>query len=104
MTPTKMRKATATQNSASMLMVSPLDHGVDGGLDRLAGGLRADQSLDDRGGGLDRDPAHVLERRLLGRHDRSLGLVEPGVELMLESLAGLVGFGVELLARLAGDR
>src|SRR5437763_16941576 len=100
-----MMKATATQNSALMVIAasSALEHGVDGGLYRLAGGRGADQSFDDRRGGVDRDAAHIGERRLLGSRDDSLGFLELGVELALQDLAGPLRLRVELAAGLVGD-
>ena len=48
----------------------------DRGFDRACRRRRADQPLDDRGGGIDRDAAHVGHRGGLGRGDRLLGLGE----------------------------
>src|SRR4051812_31711329 len=99
---TKMTNATATQNSALMVIAaaSALEHAIDGGFHRLAGGRGPDQPFDDRRGGVDRDAAHIGERGLLGGRDDPLGVLELGVELALQDFAGPLGLGVELLAGL----
>src|SRR5215510_6127024 len=103
MTAAKIRNATATQNSALMVMASsPLERGVNGCLHRLGGRRLADQPLDDGAGRVQGDAAHVAEGGLLGGCDGPFRLGEFAVELFLEVLAGVLRFGIELAAGLAG--
>src|SRR6202035_1812315 len=90
-TPRKATKATATQNSASSSSIvwsSALESFGDRGLERVAVGRSdADEPLDDRGGGLGRDAAHIDHRGRLGRRDAALRLRDAGIELRIERLA-----------------
>src|SRR5687767_11357750 len=103
----KIRNATATQISASSRNAigrsSALESLVDRGRDRGRGRRGADQPLDDCGGGLDRDAAHVRHGGGLGGGDLLLGLGEVGVELRLLRLAALLALRMSLVARLVAD-
>src|SRR5215208_5953094 len=99
--PTKIRNETATQVSAAsksdITGPSALEGFVDRRRDGGRGRYRADQPLDDRGRGVDRDGAHIGHCGGLGRGDLLLGLGKLGVELRLERLAALLAFRVELV-------
>src|SRR6202790_1967678 len=103
-----MKKPTATQNSASTTNSSithlPLQCLLDRLLDGGSGGGQSDQALDDRGGGLNRDAAHVAHRGRLARPDGGFRPGELGVELGLETVTLRVRLGIEPTACLAGDR
>src|SRR5262249_27406346 len=104
-TPTKITKATATQNSASPnILSSALEYVGDCGLDLAACGRGAGQALDDGCGRIGGDALNVDHGGRPARRDRLLGLGNMGIELGLERLAGaLGGFGLAF-AGLAGER
>src|SRR6185503_18570347 len=107
--PTKITNATATQVSGSDKKASSIGRSsaleclVDRGSDRGRRRRGADQPLDDRRGGIDRDAAHVRHGGGLGGGDLLLGLGEVGVQLRLLRLAALLALRMGLVARLAGD-
>src|SRR5438105_1490198 len=104
--PTKITKATATQNSGSANITIPLalQRVVDRGRDRRCRGRGADQPLDDSARRVHRDAAYVRHRGGLGRSNRLLGLGKLRVELALQRLAALLGRGIELVADFGADR
>src|SRR4051812_50207062 len=100
-TPRNSTKATATQNSGSLIMsiavLLPLQYVGDRGLDRAAGRRRADQPLDDSRSGIDRDAAHVGHGGGHGLRDGLLGLGALWVESALQLLAIHFGLGLKLV-------
>src|SRR5215207_6795579 len=102
----KMKKATATQVSASKNIAPSLSrHGaVERRLDRGALRRLAGEPGDDRHRSLGGDAAHARHRRGGAARDRRFGRGDPGVELGLERLALDVGLGGERVARLLRDR
>src|SRR5215470_14166614 len=101
-----MKKATLTQNSASISMaaLSALEHLVDGLVDRLGGRRGSNQMLNDGGGGIHRDGVHVGHRGGLGRRNGGFSLGELRVELFLERAAARLGLGHQLVVGIASDR
>src|SRR4051812_19723792 len=106
-TATKITKPTATQNSGSANMGTAL-LAFERAVDRSRNGGRrrcgTDQPLHDRRSGVERNAAHVGHRGGLGGGDGLLGLRKLAVELALDRLAARLGFAVELVPRLIGDR
>src|SRR5262245_49199940 len=104
-TPTKITKATATQNSASAnILSSALEYIGDCGLDLAACGRGAGQALDDGCGRIGGDALDVDHGGRPARRDRLLGLGDMGIELGLERLAGALGGLGLAFAGLAGER
>src|SRR5262245_7116001 len=104
-TPTKITKATATQNSASAnILSSALEHVGDCGLDLAACGRGAGQALDDGCGRIGGDALDVDHGGRPARRDGLLGLGYMGIELGLERLAGALGGLGLAFAGLVGER
>src|SRR5437868_5142056 len=92
--PTKITKATATQNSGSAnmarilrLLPLALERVVDRGRNGGCGRGSADQPLDDGRGGIERDAAHVSHRGSLGAGDGLFGFGKLRVQFSLDRLA-----------------
>src|SRR5437764_594044 len=85
-------RTTATQNSgsANMLVSSALERGVDRSSDGGRSRHRADQPLDNCGGGVDRDAAHIGHGGRLGGGDLLFGLGKLRVELRFQRLAAFL--------------
>src|SRR5689334_18670508 len=103
--PSRITKATATQNSGSKIIVISLsfqDVGYSFG-DSLVGRCGPDEPLDNSFGGIAGDGADVRHGGLFGVGNCLFRLGQPGIEFVLERLALGSRFGGLPLTRLVGD-
>src|SRR6516164_3093192 len=101
-----MKKATLTQNSASISMaaLSALEHLIDGLVDRLGGRRGSNQMLNDGGGGIHRNGVHISHRGRLGRRNGGFSLGELRIEFFLQRAATRLRLGHQLVMGFASDR